>query len=336
MGKSKKKEKAPQSYGNHLNLNQAVNKSRVNESEDQIVIQTPAKEKGNFTKALLNRNKHKTVEVISTSEEDNSGSDDQATNYKVQVKEKHQSFGNKLIKQAASRSKINESQDQTLKQTPAKEKGSFTKALLNRNKGKTVEITSTSEEDNSDNSNDDHKSITYKFSSPENNEENSAREKSVKLNGHLEQMTKLTSLASDENFPATRRHREFDRRNLEGIDCEARRVMRHLRKELREKRRQIREVDEISRLREKVLRELEVKKMMLGAKCAGRRQPSKRFQQERNFRFEEDDVLQRMLNSLTELRLELPNFVISSSELQRHSNWDQDDLLEVLKKLDSI
>ena len=95
-------------------------------------------------------------------------------------------------------------------------------------------------------------------------------------------------------------------------------------------------MDEISRLREKVLRELEVKKMMLGAKCAGRRQPSKRFQPERNFRFEEDDVLQRMLNSLTELRLELPNFVISSSELQRHSNWDQDDLLEVLKKLDSI
>jgi len=308
MGKSKKKEKAPQSYGNHLN-----------------------------TKALLNRNKHKTVEIISTSEEDNSGSDDQATNYKVQAKEKHQSFGNKLIKSAVSRSRINESQDQTLKQTPAKEKGSFTKALLNRNKGKTMEITSTSEEDNSDNSNDDHRSITYKFSSPE-NEENSAREKSVKLNGHLEQMTKLTSLASDENFPATRRHREFDRRNLEGIDCEARRVMRHLRKELREKRRQIREVDEISRLREKVLRELEVKKMMLGAKCAGSRQPSRRlrFQPERNFQFEEDDVLQRMLNSLTELRLELPNFVISSSELQRHSNWDQDDLLEVLKKLDSI
>ena len=149
----------------------------------------------------------------------------------------------------------------------------------------------------------------------------------------MEDLTKLTSLASDEDFPATRRRREFEKRNLEGLDSEA----RHLVCRLRKTKRMIREVDEIDRLRHKVLNELKVKEEMLKIKGRGEKrhfQPNKMFQ--RNVARKEEDVLQRMLESLTELRVELPNFVISSSDFRSGSNWDQDALLEALKKLDSI
>jgi len=283
------------------NENNSTTDEEINNSNEQIIIKIPATEKKkSFTKSAHSRHKQKNVENISASEDDVDVSKDHYTRNKEKSTSKRQDEKKRKIPDIKF----------------------FKKSTLIRHQHKPKialegrEEDSTTDEDNIENDEDD--------------EIDPRREKSIKLNSKLEDLTKLTSLASDEDFPATRRRREFEKRNLEGLDSEA----RHLVCRLRKTKRMIREVDEIDRLRHKVLNELKVKEEMLKIKGRSEKrhfQPNKMFQ-----RRNDEDVLQRMLESLTELRVELPNFVISSSDFRSGSNWDQDALLEALKKLDSI